>query len=1052
MRTIHRRQTWALLVLFAGFCISLQGQADGLKVLNSFSYGTAAKKNDVLNTVSVCVDNSLLAAGATEDSPHRGGGRDVLLMKLDAKGRQVFMQTLGTPQDDIGTAVTELPNGQILVGGLTYQCTGKSDESQCQISAWLRCRDAKGNNAWEKEKVLATDSKGKLYLGGLLVDKKARQVAIFGSKKGYFWACTANYSGEKIQDKIFDRGIPELEKLTIEKEVRAVMIDGFYYIFGGGRLSDREDEWMPFVLKMDSELRILKAVVYPDIPAARIGQITDFGEGWLGITGAYWSNTTQNAFFLRIDTDLDKNTQRLIKNTAREDEFAAQMVRVNGPMYYLFGDITAKTTAAKPDFFVTRYQNFDRKADDEKQMRSFSRSLSNKYEERALSVLIKNDNTVWLCGTRDAGSELSSNLDFWFALLDAPAALKNNAAPSDQHSILPLILADALPDRKTPFTLQSGESGSRELVVQNPNTSAVRGWSLKVEHIPGITAPEEVKLGEIPPGATVSVTIPFLADEKQAEGHFELSILLLSPTGETVDRRLLPLHIVEKEQAVIELLSYDWKTVQEGGVPVKGSAATLKATFKNVGSIAAAQYTLQWELPEGIPSAGRRQLELPALPPGKTWETEITLLPPSDLIANQIEVKGIVSRIGAEAETEFSLPLPLKDAPTIADTKSEAPARTGLTLVVNWSSPIDEEITTLQSVYEINALAVSSKPLKIDGFKIILNGDTLHFSGAKMDEKPLKVIKSDINEEYTTYFSKKINLSPGKNVIRIVAGNEYGYKSVKDPMIINYKAVDRGTLYVYSIGVPDPNGLLQYTEKDARDFAALLENNPIFGETNVQVMTGQETTKASDISAIIAQLKKQNNRRQLTEKDAVIFFVSTHGYLDVNGKLRLMGSTYDSDDEKFTTLDFEEDLLANLESLNCKKLILVDACQNRKDIQASGRKSGIDTQYGNAFNNLLNASKGVRSMLSCSPGEFSWEDQKWENGAFTYVLKKVLSNPQLCADLDKNKDRGLSIGEIFPFIQTEVIRLVKDVKGKNITQQPYMPEKWGQDDAPFFAY
>ncbi len=1044
----------SLLLIFKNTLLSQTVQP---KVLREFTVST--KKDDILHDVVECVDGCLLAVGETAFSNQEG--HDVLLAKLDREGKQVFIERMGTSKNDVGASVAELPSGQILVAGMSHDCYGKEVEKGCPTTAWLRCRDAKGNRVWDKD---LTKHPTSLKVSGILVDRMRNQVVITGAKDNYLWVCITDYDGNKLVERLFDRNLPDaITKLEIQK-ARPLLLNGAYYLYGGGNLNGKEEE-MPYVVKLDAEATVLEAVSFPDVHATMTGQLSYLGDGWLGLTGAVQEGTSEDYFFIKLDTTLNKNTHKYQSlKSSRKDEIGAEVLRVEDQLYYLFGQFTSKTTqAAKSDFFVARLNAEGLALDEKDVFFKHGSSFSNKFEERALRLLRKTDNTIWLCGTRNNGNEFVTNFDFWFAQLETPKNLLEETLSAEIVELKPPIVHTELEDGSETPVIAAGASSYLRITIQNPNNQPLRGVTLTTTSdnaAGGFTWAQEITSSEIPGLSTSPIDIPLQVTENAAGATHELTTIIRDANGLELGRVQNKVVVKEKERAVLSLITYDWVAQSKSSIPTKGSPIKLKAQVKNTGTKNAEGFMLYWSVSQGVSFSGSDQSLLPILRPGETMTIVTAVVPPNGYIGNQLELKAFFSGTGESEEYSFVFPVTLAEAESpkieaaVAETNSTSGSKPseGFKLLVVWSSPNDGENISHQEVYEISAIGTSNKAaLKVESFKVILNGDTLSFAGAKMDEVKLKTKQED--EEYTTYFNYKAKLTPGRNTIRVMVNNEYGIRSTKDELVVNYKAYDKGTLYVYSIGIPDPNGFLKYPEKDARDFAELVKNHRLFGEIVMQVFTGKDSTEAAAISSAVKQLTKDNRRRVLSEKDAVLVFISGHGYLDVKGNLRLMGSNYNSDDEKFTTIDFQEDLLATLEPLNCKKLVLVDACQGIRPPGTEGRKdSGEDDEYSKALDNLFQGSKAVRSVLSCSPGEYSWEDPAWENGAFTYMLKKALTDPKISVALDVNNDKGLSLGELFPYLQREVPDLVQKQKGKKITQTPSIPKDWEHDDVPFFVY
>ena len=71
------------------------------------------------------------------------GGDDVLLMKFDSDGNELWSTSFGSIEDDRGYAVQEVPGGDLVLSGSSGPLTGDRD-------LWMARTDANGNAVWEK--------------------------------------------------------------------------------------------------------------------------------------------------------------------------------------------------------------------------------------------------------------------------------------------------------------------------------------------------------------------------------------------------------------------------------------------------------------------------------------------------------------------------------------------------------------------------------------------------------------------------------------------------------------------------------------------------------------------------------------------------------------------------------------------------------------------------------------------------------------------------------------------------------------------------------------
>ena len=75
-----------------------------------------------------------------------------------------------------------------------------------------------------------------------------------------------------------------------------------------------------------------------------------------------------------------------------------------------------------------------------------------------------------------------------------------------------------------------------------------------------------------------------------------------------------------------------------------------------------------------------------------------------------------------------------------------------------------------------------------------------------------------------------------------------------------------------------------------------------------------------------------------------------------------------------------------LDKIKCHKLVFIDACHSGA---AKGSKGTIDAE---SLLKLSRAAVGTTTITSCRSDEQSYEDNDWENGAFTEALMEASNN------------------------------------------------------------
>jgi uncharacterized caspase-like protein len=179
-------------------------------------------------------------------------------------------------------------------------------------------------------------------------------------------------------------------------------------------------------------------------------------------------------------------------------------------------------------------------------------------------------------------------------------------------------------------------------------------------------------------------------------------------------------------------------------------------------------------------------------------------------------------------------------------------------------------------------------------------------------------------------------------------------------------------------------------------------------------------------------------------EDLVIVFISSHGKSDKKSSFfKIAASNLDETFIGTTCLDFKEDVLDVLKTLTCKKLILLDACQSGA-VDTDGRpengSKSMEADIGSAIQRFLEAESDLVCITSSNRNEKSWEDPKWQNGAFTEALIEGLTNKTVTIGgksqkADKDNDGFVELQELFDFISLRIPEMVKETLQKPQTPQ-----------------
>lgn len=350
----------------------------------------------------------------------------------------------------------------------------------------------------------------------------------------------------------------------------------------------------------------------------------------------------------------------------------------------------------------------------------------------------------------------------------------------------------------------------------------------------------------------------------------------------------------------------------------------------------------------------------------------------------------------------------------------------------DWVKPVEDFSSLPDGILKLtdnNEVAIKIKVLSNNAldpnkFHLYLNGQDFS-NGNKMTVAEIEELKNKASVHVYNY-KAIVKVGMDKSVIKLTYGN-----LSSEELTVIYAPMDIN-LHVLAIGTQAQG--LKYPEKDATDFAALFAgqkgDHKLFHDVSAETLLGADAKAQTMSDKIIEWSNKRYN-----ERDVLILFISSHGFTD-DGKLLITGSDYRSTAKKFTTIDFKESVLDPLQGVNCKKFVFIDACNSGAGI-AGSKATPLDVS--SEISKLVNSGNSTTIISSSSSSEKSWEDDSWNNGAFTKAIKEALT--EMKADKDGN---GLiTMNELFTYVTDRVAELIKlagkkDEYGNPVTQTPKM--------------
>lgn len=386
-------------------------------------------------------------------------------------------------------------------------------------------------------------------------------------------------------------------------------------------------------------------------------------------------------------------------------------------------------------------------------------------------------------------------------------------------------------------------------------------------------------------------------------------------------------------------------------------------------------------------------------------------------------------------------------------------------LQVEWVNPSVEESpgkrkqVKLEKV-SIKVLARSDKPLKNTDFAVLVNGQPYQ-TGQKAGEAGLrpKNNERDAAGMYLYTFTKLITLAKGISDIEVMVDKD-GKKQGTGKFKFEYD--DQPNLHVIALGVEHDD--LLFTTRDAQDFAASFQNQDgrIFDKVYMRTLVSGDSTKSGlaqtdgeVIKQAFADLKEKYNYT-IYERDFLVLFISSHGR-NVNNAFKIVPTDYILVGEK-SLVDFQKDIIDQVDKIACNKLIFIDACQsgtigvaevsestaeNNAAVKpaTADDKAKEQAKRAKVIADLSGAATGTNTLASCAANESSWEDKIWGNGAFTRAIIGAFKNEpyQDAAGTFRPSDDDdiITLGELYAYIARRVPQMIIDA-GKQGAQNPFI--------------
>lgn len=235
-----------------------------------------------------------------------------------------------------------------------------------------------------------------------------------------------------------------------------------------------------------------------------------------------------------------------------------------------------------------------------------------------------------------------------------------------------------------------------------------------------------------------------------------------------------------------------------------------------------------------------------------------------------------------------------------------------------------------------------------------------------------------------------------------------------------FNAEEEGATWAVVYGISEYQEVpsLKYADKDAQEFAKYLTDYAKVPSANIRLKVNKEAT-TGNIWTDLAWLKEKSQKG-----DRAIIYFSGHGSKETETSLG-MGFllTYNSPKANYPNgafgIQYLKAMVNDISQKGATVLLITDAC--RSGMVNENQLQGMDAATASLQEQFVNEIK----ILSCEPGQLSWEDARWGGGrsVFSYKLIEGLTG---AADTDKNGQ--ITLLEIENYLEASVPREVAPKK------------------------
>lgn len=975
--------------------------------------------NDAAHALIQNMEGNLVFVGETKSRYKKG--KEVYFVITDQSGKELFGKEYGRVNDESANAIIQTPDGGYVIAGYS---SSKAKGYQGNKDAWLLKIDAAGEVMWDT--LLGSKEEDIFY--DLIQDDTGNLYAA-GKRNNEFWIIS-----------IDQKGVPRWEIAAPQKtasEARALVYhEGEIYATGFSK--GKRTETLLLLNIKEGEIKWQKE--WPD----KRGMDIKLGSDENLIIGG--SSLSRGEDMLLLNTSLDGTEQSVYTYGAKGDDGAYTVYRDWRKIQYLLGFSFSHIKAARREkLWVTAIDSIGNEIWDEKQY------FGGDFSDKGYDMIQTNNGDLILAGVTHSNS--IKDTDAWLIKLKGPSIPTSNTPPT-------------LKVNPTGFSEPNKILGPNDQIyyeAEIQNTGKIDAYNvIATIDTPvdiGIRYLEKIHIGYIAAGSTKNVYFPITSKESIKSGEHTFRYTFSEANNASLSPISFNIQMEQEATPQLILSGGEFNLADNVSEVVTEQPIKLDITVTNTGKAKAENVRIKFSFPYKVEALTDKLLDIGSLAPETSKQVSFNFQAQDSYLGEDIVIDCRVMESLTKFGQEKSYSIPFNQAlrntiPTVNVPEQQF-------LLLNWSTPNPALYGTTSLVWEesvipITLIANSTDTILQDQFKVFINGVDRSTMGAKMDKVKMVAAKDQDasgKQIYTHTFVSDVKLNQGDNQIHVEITNAVG--NVKSEILHVNHAPLKPNLYLVSVGVPHID--LQFTKKDAEDFsnAFLGQENNLFNKIIVhKLLNKPANTTARAISYAISEIERAEQEDQLLEKDVLILFFSTHGMTDSkNNNYLLFPSDVDRLDVRGTAIEFGHDIVDRLQSIKCKKFFFVDAC--RSEAYNEDKKNMNFASLEEAIFSLASEQAGVKTMLSCSQGESSYEDKSWNNGAFTKVLVEGLQNKSFKGEKgeiksDVNMDQVITFQELYNYVHLRVPQLVQKTKGAEHKQHPTLPENHQGVELPIF--